>query len=263
VIVEPPFVTAEDIAAEYRPGGGVTVKATLRRLRDKQFVSEGVAERPRASGGKVAGALHVYSALNLDAARAARSGELATVPRIVKAAERIESRRRTKDVVRGLAELGPSATLRRRFEWAASFDARVCEALRAVAAETVAERNRLVHGYPLSPPRLAFVMKLHGDIAELELEGAEAPVAMPIPDLDALDSAFVGAALALRFEPFGRGQTLIKAAPALRLDGGDEGRIYPYERSLPDAASPIALASAIAAPPTVRRPRQIAIAGRR
>jgi hypothetical protein len=107
-------------------------------------------------------------------------------------------------------------------------------------------------------------MKLHGEIAELKIEGAEMPVPMLIGDLAALDSAFVGALLALRFEPFGRGQTLIKAVPAIKLDGdGDEGRIYPYERPLPDAGGPVALAGALAAAPTIRRPRRIAVAGRR
>jgi hypothetical protein len=47
VIVELPLVTAAEIAAEYRPGGRETVKATLRRLRERGVVSAGVAERPR------------------------------------------------------------------------------------------------------------------------------------------------------------------------------------------------------------------------
>ena len=112
----------------------------------------------------------------------------------------------------------------------------------AVVAETVAERNRLMHD-PASVPRLALVAAIHGELAELMLEGAEAPVSIPIPDLELLDSAFVGAALALRFERFGRGQTLLKAAPAIKLDGGDDSRIYPYERPLPITDAPMALAA--------------------
>lgn len=84
---------------------------------------------------------------------------------------------------------------------------------------------------------------------------------VPIPELELLDSAFVGAALALRFEPFGPGQTLLEALPAIKLDGEDS-RIYPYERSLPDVDGPLALASAVAVTPTIRRPRRIPIAGR-
>lgn len=81
--------------------------------------------------------------------------------------------------------------------------------------------------------------------------------------MESLDSAFVGAALALRFERFGRGQTLLKAMPATKLDGGDDSRIYPYERPLPDADSPLARAGAVAAAPMIRRPRRIPIAGSR
>jgi hypothetical protein len=59
----------------------------------------------------------------------------------------------------------------------------------------------------------ALVAAVHGELAELMLKGAEVPVPIPIPDFELLDSAFVVAALALRFERFGRGQTLLKAAP--------------------------------------------------
>lgn len=262
LIVELPLVTAAEIAAEYRPGAGVTVKATLRRMRDRGLVSAGVAEHPRGEGGRVAGAWHVYSALNLDAARAARADDEAAARVIAKAATRIEHLPATVEFVRRLAELGGSVSLRRRFEWASSLDEDLRIALRAVVAETLAERNRLVHDR-LGAPRLALVAKLHGGVAELMLEGADAPVAIPIPDLALLDSAFVGAALALRFERFGRGQTLFKAAPAIKLDDGDDSRIYPYERPLPDADAPIALVSAVAAAPTMRSPRRIPIAGRR
>jgi len=50
VTFELPFVTAGEIAAEYRPGGGVSVKAALRRVRDRGLVSAGVAEYPRDVG---------------------------------------------------------------------------------------------------------------------------------------------------------------------------------------------------------------------
>jgi hypothetical protein len=126
----------------------------------------------------------------------------------------------------------------------------------------VAERNRLVHD-PASVPQLAPVAAMHGELAELMLEGAEAPVSIPIPDLELLDSAFVGAALALRFERIGVGQTLLKALPAIKLDDGGDSRIYPYERPLPDAGGPLALAAAVVGAPTIRRPRRIPIAGQR
>ncbi len=264
MIVELPLVTGEEIASEYRPGGGVTAKAALRRLRERGMISEGLSKRPRTSTGRVAGALHVYSTLNLDAARAARSDETANAQRFVKAARKIERHRRTAELLSGLVELGGQTSLRRRFEWAAMLEPSVRASLREVAEETAAIRNRLVHGYPLAPPRLGLVTRLDDEIAELEFEGGSGPLPMPVADLVALDSAFVGAHLALRFEPFGRGQTLIKALPAIKLDGeGNEGRIYPYERPLPELEGPLTLAAGLAALPSVRRPRRIEIAGRR
>lgn len=114
VIVELPLVTIAEIAAGYRPGGGVTAKAVLRRLREREFVSEGVTEHPRGVDGRVAGAWHVYSALNLDAARAARRHDEAGAKAIAQAASRIERRTATVGFVGRLAQLGGTVSLRRR-----------------------------------------------------------------------------------------------------------------------------------------------------
>jgi hypothetical protein len=262
VIVELPFVTAAEIAAEFRPGGRVTVKATLRRLRERGLVSAGIAEHPRGAGGRVAGVWHLYSVLNLDAVRAARAQDEGAARAIVEAADRLERAGGTVEFIRRLAELGGSASLRRRFEWASSLDEDLRRALLAVVEQTAAERNGFVQ-YPLEPAHLAFVARLHGMTADVLVEGVDTSVPLPILDLELLDSAFVGAALALRFERIGVGQTLLTAAPAIKLDGGDDSRIYPYERPLPDAGTPVALAAAVAGAPTLRRPRRIPVAGRR
>lgn len=235
----------------------------MRRLRERDVVSQGIGERPRGAKGTVLGALHVYSGLNLDAARAARSDDWALARRLAKAAKRIERQGETVRIVRGLAGVTGSVSMRRRFESVASTDERLRTALQSVAAQTAAERGKLVESYPLMPPQLAVVMKLHGPIAELRLEGANEVVRLPLADLDALDSAFIGAGLALRWEPFGPRHTLITASPAIKLGDGSSPAIYPYERPLPDSGAPIALAGALVARPTMRRPKRIPIAGRR
>jgi hypothetical protein len=205
---------------------------------------------------------HLYSALNLDAVRAARADDEGAARTIVEAAARLEGASGTVELIRRLAALGGCASLRRRLEWASSLDENLRRALLTVVAQTTAERNRLIH-HPLEPPQLAFVTRLHGMTADVLLEGSDGSVPVPIPDLELLDSAFVGAALALRFERIGVGQTLLTAAPAIKLDGGDDSRIYAYERPLPHAGAPLALAAAVARAPTIRRPRRIPIAGQR
>ena len=60
------------------------------------------------------------------------------------------------------------------------------------------------------------------------------------------------------------GDAVLKVASAIELDRAEESGIYPYEeRPVPDADASIALASALTARPTVRRPRRITIAGQR
>jgi hypothetical protein len=69
--------------------------------------------------------------------------------------------------------------------------------------------------------------------------------------------------VAVWLERFAGGQTSLKVAPAIEVHSGEESRIYPYERPLLDADTSIALASAVAAAPMVRRPRRVTIEGRR
>src|SRR5262249_85907 len=71
-------------------------------------------------------------------------------------------------------------SLRRRFEWASSLDEDLRKALVAVVAETVAERDRLVHD-PAAVPRPALVAAIDGELAELGPGGAPAPAATPTP----------------------------------------------------------------------------------
>ena len=69
--------------------------------------------------------------------------------------------------------------------------------------------------------------------------------------------------VAVWLERFGKGQTMLEVASAIELDGAEAIGIYPYERPVLDADSSIALAGAVEAAPTVRRPRRITIAGQR
>lgn len=262
MVFELPLVTGAEIAAEYRPGGEPTVKATLRRLRERRLISSGVVDHPRGAKGKVAGAWHVYSALNIDAARAARSDDQTSAKAIAGAAARIERRRQTLELVRQLGTLDAAASLRQRFEWASSLETEKARPLRALIEATLAERNRLVHD-PAAAPRLARITDLRGDTAELTLDGQNVPISVAALDLEAQDSAFVGAFLALRFERFGRGQTLLKVAPAIKLDDEDDAQIYPYQRPLPAEQSPLVLVGALSAQPTIRTPQRIPIAGSR
>jgi hypothetical protein len=259
MIVELPLITAEEIAAEYRPGSHVTVKATMRRLREKKLVSPGVSEHPKGPGGKVAGSIHLYSALNLDAARAVRSDDLVAARRIAKVAARVERGSRTMKVAQTLAMAGGITTF---CQSTVNLDGVVRTALLHLARETSAERNRLFHGHSAEAPRLGRVVRMHGGLAYLALQDGGTPVSLPRANLDVFGCGVIGAAVALQFEALGHGQTLIKALPAISLEEGSEEPIYPYERPLPEHASAIALLNELSSP-TIRRPRRIPIAGRR
>lgn len=104
MLFELPLTTAEEIVAEFRPDGRTATKGALRTLRARRAVSGGISEPVREPSGQVRGSLHLYCALNLDAARLARLGRDAEAQQIAAVAEDIERRDETAHVALALAE---------------------------------------------------------------------------------------------------------------------------------------------------------------
>ena len=84
-----PFVSKTDILRAYRPGA-VASERTFRTLRQRGWVSAGVAIRHRRKG-RVVGQLRCYSALNLDAVVLARHDKLSDALDVAAEAERFEN----------------------------------------------------------------------------------------------------------------------------------------------------------------------------
>jgi hypothetical protein len=265
VLIETPFTTAEEIAVEYRPDGTITVKAALRTLRQKGVLSPGITAIPRGTTGRVKGAVHLYSSLNLLAVYLNRQGELKKAIRAAKAAAQLERRSSTKSIAWELAGLRmqrPTLVgLQRQLELAAR-NPEVEEAIMKVAEETIDKRAKIAKTY-LDTGVFARVVKLHGGLIELMIPDSGERLSIPAGNVgDAGMTLDPGSALVLRWEPWGPGRTLLKAEPALDVgddDAGEGGPIYPFERPLPSEETRVALAGAIETLPQVRRPRRIKI----
>lgn len=257
MLAELPFTTAEDIAAEYKPGSGVTVKAALRTLRGKDVISEGLGVRPRGSGGRVSGERHLYSSLNLDAVRLHRRGDDKAARRLARRAAGLERRKETQWLAAELAPVfGQHTALHDAIQAVWSSDAR--SAARVVAEQTEAVRSALQA--TLGARTFAYIVKLHGDLADLRIEGSGRVMPMPTSDLLPNVHLMIGAGVSLRWESLGNGFTLLKAAAALELED-DAEELYPYERPLPSEDSRVELTGALASEPTIRSPRRISIGG--
>lgn len=89
MILEWPFVTADELAAAFDPAS--PARSAPRRLRARGLISEGILHAPH-HGGRLRGKTVVYCALNLDAAEAARDGEDDKARQLAVYAAEIEAR---------------------------------------------------------------------------------------------------------------------------------------------------------------------------
>jgi hypothetical protein len=260
VLAELPFTSAEDIVAEYKPGVDVSVKGALRTLRGKEVITDGIAVRPRDAGGRVHGAHQLYSSLNLDAVRLHRRGDVRGARRLARRAAIVERRKATRLLAEALA--AGFAEQRPLYDALAQLLATdVRDVVQAVTEQTEAERRDLGGKLGLGPPTFARIVKLHGAVAELQLEGSETAIPVRHRDLSPHAALMLGAGMSLRWEPLGPGLTLLKASPALDLEAPEQAAIHPYERPLPSEDARVQLAGALSVEPTLRRPRGVTIGG--
>jgi hypothetical protein len=255
VLAELPFTTADAIAAEYKPGARVTPKAALRTLRDKAVVSEGVRISPRDDRGRVVGARHLYSSINLDAVRLFRDGKAAEARRLAAKAQAIETSaaaaRFTKELTTKLHENAPLYEV-----ITTNYDA-LLEGLTEMTRETEAVRVQGRVGRAVFARVVAY---LEGDLAQLALEDGAGTFAMPIGDLGEW-TLRVGAGVSMRWEVLGSGMSLLKAAPAIDVEIEQASDAYPFDRPLPAETERLSIPGLLRGTPTVRRPRTIPIAG--
>jgi hypothetical protein len=97
-IVEQPFLTREAILAVLRPGQ-ITSERPFDNLRQKGAASQGTAVYLRLHQGRMAGSLHLYSALNGDAARAYRLRQFDIAKELARQGRKLERSRAAKRIL--------------------------------------------------------------------------------------------------------------------------------------------------------------------
>lgn len=175
MLFELPIVTKREIARAYTPQAK-TPEAAMRTLRGKHAVSDGIETLVRSSSGRLGGSLHVYCAINRDAARAVRFKQLELAHSLAKRAARIERSAAMRRMVKHLADVGSGTTYS---ELAAALSRPEVVSDLAVLNKqiTAARRNAL--------PQLGTTL-MHGRVAHLVdrtaiLSFVEGDVPMPVP----------------------------------------------------------------------------------
>lgn len=211
-----PLVTRREIVREYRPDGTVTDASAVRRLRSKGALSAGVSVEARRAGGRLGGRLHLYSALNRDAARAVRQGRDALAVRIGKAAGRLEKSGEARRLAAALSDLGGAATAS-QLAHALSSPALIAD---ASALQAMHQDLRRQLGLAQSSTVLTgHVASLGDEGAVLELDGLPGPVAVPRELLHEAGVSAAGDAVTAIWELLPGGRTLMTIEPAVDAPG--------------------------------------------
>jgi hypothetical protein len=90
LVLEHPLVPKGFIIESLLPGVPRKSDSPLRRLKEKGLATEGIEVRVRRPDGAIGGTLSLYCALNVDAARLERRGEMKKAQMLVRRAKKIE-----------------------------------------------------------------------------------------------------------------------------------------------------------------------------
>jgi hypothetical protein len=207
-----PFVTRSEIVREYRPDETVTVDSAMRSLRSKNALSPGLSIATRAAGGQLGGRLHLYSALNRDAARAVRRHDFVSAVRIAKAAARLDASPEAKRLASSVA-----------IEASAAGAAGLARALAApgLLADVAALQRKIARARAALKPALAptvlsgRISGLSDAVAMVSLEGLSQPVPVPLSMVEAVGAGTVGAAVSAMWELLPGGRSILTLEPAV------------------------------------------------
>jgi hypothetical protein len=258
MLAELPFVSAEEIAEQFRPGGTTTTKSALETLRRRGLLSEGISRPLRDKGGKTRGTLRVYSSLLRDAAAFAASGHDASAMRLVAIATRLEQRQDATRIADALARVGASIAPEQRtialMIRSAASEPSVANQL-ATYAEAITRARKtapcawqvaLGHIASMKQPMASIVLL---DGAVISLPQAKLPAPPP--------GEGVGTPVAIRWADLGRG-VWMTAEPAIDVPSA-AGPVYPFERR---RGEPTTIPTAVLnGAPTMRRSGRTKITG--
>jgi hypothetical protein len=256
-----PLVTRQEIVRDFRLDEAGTIDNGIRALKDKHALSPGLSFTTRGTAGRLGGRVHLYSALNRDAARAARRKDYATAERLAKAAARLDASPEAKKIAFALSTIAGAGGISNAADLA-----RLLAAPQLAGEVTGLQRKlaRARRGRDAERTPAQFsgrIVALNDVAAMLELQGLPAPVSVPAVTVHVLGAGAVGSPVVACWEILAGGRTMISVEPAIEMpDVNELGEplldVYgtPWGQVL-RAVDPDALA--VSGTPTVRIPAGI------
>lgn len=211
-----PLVTGNEIVRDYRLDDKGTVDNAIRALKGKNALSSGLSFTPRGTGGQLGGRVHLYSALNRDAARAARRKDYVLAERLSKAAARLEASPEAKNIIDALA-LVPGAGLAGPGNLARLLSAPQLADDVTGLLRKLARARRGLKGDALPAQFAGHVTYFLDTTAIVTLHGVPAPVPVPAETLAIVGAGAVGCPVMASWEVLSNGRTMISVEPAIDM----------------------------------------------
>jgi hypothetical protein len=217
-----PLVTRQEIVRDFRLDETVTVDNGIRALKAKHALSPGLSFTTRGTAGRLGGRVHLYSALNRDAARAARRKDYATAERLAKAAARLDASPEAKKIAAALSTIAGAAGVGSAAELA-----RLLAAPQLAAEVTGLQRKlgRARRGLnaETTPAQFSGRIVAMSDVAVMvELQGLPAPVPVPTVTVHAAGIGSIGSAVIASWEILAGGRTMLSIEPAIEMSDVNE-----------------------------------------
>ncbi|WCB95674.1 hypothetical protein DSM104299_04423 [Baekduia alba] len=217
-----PLVTRQEIVRDFRLDETATIDNGIRALKDKHALSPGLGFTTRGTAGRLGGRVHLYSALNRDAARAARRKDYAMAERLAKAAARLDASPEAKRIAAALSTIAGAGGISSAAELA-----RLLAAPQLAAEVTGLQRKlaRARRGLDAETAPAQFsgrIVALNDVAAMLELQGLPAPVSVPAVTVRVLGVGAVGSPVVACWEILAGGRTMLSVEPAIEMPDVNE-----------------------------------------
>jgi hypothetical protein len=217
-----PLVTRQEIVRDFRLDETVTIDNGIRALKDKHALSPGLSFTTRGTAGRLGGRVHLYSALNRDAARAARRKDYATAERLAKAAARLDASPEAKKIASALSTIAGAGGISNAADLA-----RLLAAPQLAAEVTGLQRKlaRARRGLDADTTPAQFggrIVAMSEVAAMVELEGLPAPVPVPVVTVRAAGVGSIGSAVTATWEILAGGRTMLSVEPAIEIPDVNE-----------------------------------------
>lgn len=256
MLTELPFVTPDEVAEQFRPGGTAKTKSALETLRKRGLLSAGITRPLRDKQGRTRGTLRMYSTFVRDAAALAATSDDKQAKVFVTIAKRMEQRKDASKIADALAAAGGSLSPERRtIFWMckmAASEPATARQLAQYAAAVSRERKEAPQTWQVVLGHIASVQDEQADVRLVD--GSTMRVLnrrLPLPPAE-----WLGAPVAIRWADLGRG-VWMTAEEALEVPlAGDP--VYPFERAH-DRESITIPAAVLSGPATVHRSKRTSI----